>query len=625
MTKTPTNNDADFVKQLELVAFGCHKRTEDDVRKILNDNQIMTYQYLEFFLDYPIVKTTTNECNPETAYQDKKVYLPFIKRLIQNSNFLPTYNPTDKTVSLIAKSNDEISKRLECSRQSLQVNDQLPVAPEIIKQWLKGTSDHLEMHYCNKDAISALYEVSYSGEGKDLYHLSFEMNVSQYILSDISTANPLYAIIHPISSKNVFYGYIIIHFQVKQIDDRDIKSRFEDIRKEICNALEKIVGDFFFPTILLFHVTQYEKQLKAGVKDTIKVTLRNSAYKSFFKELEKLEQHRDSLEKAFGERFKTAQLGGFYLFKKYNVISPTMMRLIRQIAESGLAMKKPDHDNGDNLLPSALIYGEAGSGKDILAKLIPQFTKDYPTDPIEVINMAALKPNALAIPILTGYEIGVSGKGLLIADTPASVASGNRPKKVLIFDELNSLDYDLQGALLRVLENGEVQPLFGKKAQVEHLIIGIINEDPKSISREKEVELLNESETLLGKILNTYIKEGIIHSRRLRPDLMYRLMRGVFLKLPSLNDRREDIPILFSTYCRKSLELILDNKNIDVDFDLSAMELLMDDKFNWIGNVRQLQKVAKDAAVTLNTNGDEAGKYKLTENVVIDALNKTFG
>jgi len=623
--------DVDFVKQLELVAYGCHKKTGDNVRSILNSEGVMTFKYLEFFFDCPIIKAkkyTKGELEAEVneVKKERRLYLPFIKRLIEHSNFLPKYNEKTGKILLESKDVSIVEERLRSSRDALEKLDNLPVAPHVIEAWLNGESFNPRDNNFKTSYFSTIksYKTKsqvkkiYARQDDKIYHLSFEMNASQYLLTDIRK-NPLYAIEYPICSKNILYGYIIIHFQLKEGGGKD--EQFRRIRQKLYDALEQAVNDFFFPTMLLFHVTQYERRLTNGKKEEEDVVFDDDdPYRKLFQKIIELEnagdKYFDSLESAFGKRFQTVQKKRFYLFEKYNVISPTMMQLIRRIAEASPAMRQPKHDEGKNSLPSALIYGEAGSGKDILAKLIPQFTDDYYNGEVEVINMAALKPNALAIPTLMGFEVAsITRPGLL-----TSAAT----KKTLIFDELNSLDYDLQGSLLRVLENGEVQPLFGEKNQIDHLIIGIINEDPQSISREKEVELLGNAETLLGKILNTYIKEGIIHSRRLRPDLMYRLMRGLFLELPPLNKRREDIPILFFTYCKQSLKSILTGRDIDLDFDLSAIELLMDEKFNWTGNVRQLQKVAKDAAVILNTNGDGNDKYKLTESVVNDTLSKTF-
>ena len=631
--------DVDFVKQLELVAYGCHKKTEDNVRSILNSEGVMTFKYLEFFFDCPIIRAkvyTKDELEEavEEVKKERRLYLPFIKRLIEHSNFLPRYNEKTEQTLLESKDASIVEERLKYSRNALEKLDNLPVAPHVIEAWLNGESFNPRDNNFKTSYFSTIksYKTKsqvkkiYARQDDKIYHLSFEMNASQYLLTDIRK-NPLYAIEYPICSKNILYGYIIIHFQLKEGGGKD--EQFRRIRRKLYDALEQAVNDFFFPTMLLFHVTQYERRLTGNKKEEDKVEFDgNDPYRKFFKKIIDLKEagnnNFDSLESAFGKRFKEPQKKRFYLFEKYNVISPTMMQLIRRIAEASPAMRQPKHDEGKNSLPSALIYGEAGSGKDILAKLIPQFTDDYYNGEVEVINMAALKPNALAIPTLMGFDVAsVSRPGLLTATTKETDPN-ETTKRTLIFDELNSLDYDLQGSLLRVLENGEVHPLFGKKETIDHLIIGIINEDPQSISREREVELLGNAETLLGKILNTYIKEGIIHSRRLRPDLMYRLMRGLFLELPPLNQRREDIPILFFTYCKQSLKSILTGREVDLDFDLSAIELLMDEKFNWTGNVRQLQKVAKDAAVILNTNGDGNGKYKLTESVVNDTLSKTF-
>lgn len=62
-------------------------------------------------------------------------------------------------------------------------------------------------------------------------------------------------------------------------------------------------------------------------------------------------------------------------FHKYKIASPGMIKLIKKLISGAEQMNRPDHDGGS--LPAALVYGEAGSGKDTMARLISLFTKDY--------------------------------------------------------------------------------------------------------------------------------------------------------------------------------------------------------------------------------------------------------
>ncbi len=102
-----------------------------------------------------------------------------------------------------------------------------------------------------------------------------------------------------------------------------------------------------------------------------------------------------------------------------------MVEQIREIMEKGSRLTQPARL--DASLPCALVFGEAGSGKETMARLIPLFTPFFthestPSDELgyfgaelRVVNLAALKPNALVGPLLLGTEL----------ETPATGAAGS--------------------------------------------------------------------------------------------------------------------------------------------------------------------------------------------------------
>ena len=94
--------------------------------------------------------------------------------------------------------------------------------------------------------------------------------------------------------------------------------------------------------------------------------------------------------------------------------------------------------------------------------------------------MSALKPNMLFGPLFLGMIISEPQFQIPSILLQSGEREGEQNAAgVFILDELNSLDVDLQGVLLRVLENGEVRPLFGIEAKhIAHLIVGIVNENP---------------------------------------------------------------------------------------------------------------------------------------------------
>ncbi|GAH57671.1 unnamed protein product, partial [marine sediment metagenome] len=191
------------------------------------------------------------------------------------------------------------------------------------------------------------------------------------------------------------------------------------------------------------------------------------------------------------------------LFRRYNIASPGMVKQIQKIIQRAPHFCQPD--NGSKL-PAALVYGEAGAGKDTMARLIQLFTLPaWKTDENNsdttsslgyfglkphTINMSALKPNSLFGPLFQGINVSDPRLNVPSILTLYKNPNGNdsiNNNGVFIFDELNSLDIDLQGILLRILENGEVTPLFDiKSLHVGHLVIGVVNEDPEILMHENE-------------------------------------------------------------------------------------------------------------------------------------------
>ncbi len=207
------------------------------------------------------------------------------------------------------------------------------------------------------------------------------------------------------------------------------------------------------------------------------------------------------------------------------------------------------------------------------------------------------------------------------------------------------MDVNLQGILLRVLEQGEVLPLFGAEPpDVRHLIIGVVNEDPEALTREHEARSLQRTKDLLGSLVGVFLSEGLNRGRRLRPDLYYRFSRTLYVKLPPLRDRREDIPILFYRPCLEAVEAELrsrraggeatdlasqqggapEGESVGILVDLKAYELLMRPDLDWPGNIRQVQKVARDVAVEACRQSPKGPIVRVERRMVEKVLQKRF-
>jgi DNA-binding NtrC family response regulator len=211
-----------------------------------------------------------------------------------------------------------------------------------------------------------------------------------------------------------------------------------------------------------------------------------------------------------------------------------------------------------------LIEGESGVGKEILARAI-QGSSDRRGKAFVTVNCGAI-PENLVESTLFGHE-----KGSFTGATEKHVgkfveASGG----TLFLDEIGELPLDAQVKLLRAIQEGEVDPVGGRKSvRVDIRLISATN-----------------------KSLLDLVKQG-----RFREDLYYRL--NVFpMTLPPLRGRREDIPDLVRSFiARFAAE---EGKRVRGISD-EAMGLLA--RYDWPGNVRQLENALFRAVVL--ADGDE--------------------
>ena len=170
--------------------------------------------------------------------------------------------------------------------------------------------------------------------------------------------------------------------------------------------------------------------------------------------------------------------------------------------------------------------------------------------------------------------------------------------------------------LLRLIENKDfsdirltnsISPENLKSKKI--LLIGIMNEDPELLTKTEKIMRIVSDEKLfggiIGDILYDYFKH---HLRRLREDLYFRFQRYGIIKIPELNERREDIPILFYNFLKRNG---INNPIIEYE----VFELLMDKSIQWPGNIRQLQAVAKEVSNRV-TEGVELIDYFMVQEVL---------
>ena len=205
-----------------------------------------------------------------------------------------------------------------------------------------------------------------------------------------------------------------------------------------------------------------------------------------------------------------------------------------------------------------LIEGESGAGKELIARAI-QGTSARAGKPFVTVNCGAI-PENLIESILFGHEkgsfTGASDKHL----GKFQEADGG----TLFLDEIGELRLDMQVKLLRALQEGEVDPVGSKRpVKVDVRIIAATNRDLGQMAKD-----------------NSF-----------REDLYYRL--NVFpVMVPSLRDRSGDIAPL----ARFFIERFAAEENKPVS-GLTAQALQLLERFNWPGNVRQLENTIFRAVV----------------------------
>ncbi len=209
---------------------------------------------------------------------------------------------------------------------------------------------------------------------------------------------------------------------------------------------------------------------------------------------------------------------------------------------------------------TVFISGATGTGKEVIAKAIHQFS-DRRDNPFIAVNCGAV-PEQLLESELFGHEKGAF-TGANARHEGLFQAANNG---TLFLDEIGDMPLSLQVKLLRVLQDFEVRPVGSTRSYpVDVRIISATHQD-----------------------LDKAVEEG-----EFREDLFYRL-KVVPIDMPSLAERREDIPLLATHFLKKRAE---QNKEDVKHFAPDAMDYLL--SASWHGNIRQLINVV-ELCVTLS-------------------------
>lgn len=208
-----------------------------------------------------------------------------------------------------------------------------------------------------------------------------------------------------------------------------------------------------------------------------------------------------------------------------------------------------------------LVSGESGTGKELVARAV-HYKSDRHDGPFIKINCAAM-PEHLIESELFGYEKGAFTGAIKQNKGKFELADGG----TLLLDEISEMALPLQSKLLRVLQEREIERLGGQAPiSVDARIVATTNRN-----------------------LQEEVKEG-----RFREDLYYRL-NVVPVQMPSLRERRADIPVIAQHFVKKFCQE--NGKEIMGLSDDALSEL---ERYHWPGNVRELENRIERAVIICN-------------------------
>jgi Nif-specific regulatory protein len=257
-----------------------------------------------------------------------------------------------------------------------------------------------------------------------------------------------------------------------------------------------------------------------------------------------------------------------------------------------------------------LITGESGTGKELVARAIHR-NSPRAHKPFIAINCASLGENLLESELF-GHEKGAFTGAIVQKKGKFEIASGG----TVFLDELGEMPLATQAKLLRVLQEREFERLGGTRTiPVDIRIVAATN-----------------------RILADAIKAGTF-----RQDLFYRL-NVVAVDLPSLRDRREDIPLLAAYFTARSSRQI--GRTVE-GISQPARTCLL--HYDWPGNVRELENAIERAvvlgssieilpedlpemvvdsgagAISLGDNGYHSAVVELKKRLIVEALDRSKG
>jgi len=243
------------------------------------------------------------------------------------------------------------------------------------------------------------------------------------------------------------------------------------------------------------------------------------------------------------------------LVKEAKVLKRRVSKVQEMIGESAPIEKIKETIN--KVAPTearVMITGENGSGKELVAKWIHEKSNRHEGQMVEV-NCAAI-PSELIESELFGHEKGSFTSAIKQRIGKFELANGG----TLFLDEIGDMSLSAQAKVLRALQEGKIMRVGGEKEiAVDVRVVAATNKD-----------LLQE-----------------VENKNFRLDLYHRLS-VIIIQVPSLNERRDDIPLLINKFLEDIAE---DYGQAKKEMDAKALEALT--QHNWTGNIRELRNVVE--------------------------------
>ena len=289
-------------------------------------------------------------------------------------------------------------------------------------------------------------------------------------------------------------------------------------------------------------------------------------------------QYGKLLEENLALKEKIKKYEGFNEIITINPQMKSLMGLIGQVAQTSAAI---------------LIEGESGTGKMLFARAV-HYLSNRADNPFIEINCGAI-PHDLLESELFGHERGAFTGAVNMKKGKFELANGG----TLFLDEIGELPLDLQVKLLHVLENQNFTRVGGTQ---------FITTNARIVAA-------------TNKNLRSEVEKGDF-----RQDLFYRL-RVVYLRIPPLRERKEDIPLLIDHFLKKYVNLSTIDNLVVAE---KARKILQ--SYDWYGNIRELENIiqqsiifSRDGRITPEILPDEVTAGYKDENIEEEYIPLTKG